>query len=59
MNEINNIIISELSKDPYFSLRVPLSCLLEYKGIVILAVTIPCIDANVNESTTLIKGYNN
>ncbi|KAL4467078.1 hypothetical protein ABPG72_019288 [Tetrahymena utriculariae] len=59
LNTLNNVVIQELQQNPKFSLRVPLACLIEFKGLVVLALSIPCIDPNLSDSQTLLKGYNN
>ncbi|EAR93017.2 tetratricopeptide repeat protein (macronuclear) [Tetrahymena thermophila SB210] len=59
LNTLNNVVIQELQSNPNFSLRVPLACLIEFKGLVVLALSIPCIDPNISDSSTLLKGYNN
>lgn len=52
LNEVNNAVIAELSRDAKFSLRVPLACIINYKGFVILAIAQPLIDGD----NTLVKG---
>lgn len=43
LNKINDIVLSELKKDPNFTIRTPIACFLEYSGVVAIALGLPKI----------------